>query len=329
MFKKLSAVILSFFLMTSGYAQIDTCPINPYIQGNYVDDAYVLVGRMLEDPLHPYHDSIDIPSALLKKPLAALSAAFEVNCPEKDTVFDIYNIHVRGAGMGMLGRLIIWVDTNYAWVQQLIDDGTYSGNPAYDSLIANRGFTILYVFSFSPIIVVVSPGSYNLGALINKLITIPGVVQASPDGLAGDGSDIKYYSGDNTDSLVFDLGWGDCPSGCIHHRFWNFKVNSDCSGSYQYAYGDPIPQAVDIIEPYDDNKISPNPFSESLKIETPGTPVRTIEFYSLTGKLMKYLQTESENINLSDLENGCYLIRVLNPQGKALIKKIIVKASAF
>jgi|GEM_PF-1440954 hypothetical protein len=325
--RQLIWVVLSLFLMTGAYSQIDTCAIDPYIQNNYLEDAYILVGRQLVNPLHPYHDSIDIPLRLLDRPLKAMSMVFNSNCPERDTVFDIFNLHARGAGMGMMGRMIIRVDTTYAWVQQLIADTVYSGNPAYDTLVASRGFKVVFVFIFTPGVYVVSPNLYNLPALIEKLVLIPGVISASPDGLIGDGGDIKFYQGSNSDSLVYNYGWGDCMAGCIYHRFWNFTADSNCTGTFHYAYGDPIQQAVSVNEIVETVMISPNPFTSIINIDIRAKLPLFLEVYSMNGALVVRKLLESDRVDLSCLREGPYMVRVSGSDGKTLARELVIKAA--
>ena len=50
-----------------------------------------------------------------------------------------------------------------------------------------------------------------------------GATAIEPDWYVGDGNDIEYDS--LSDEYRFQLGWGDCPSGCIGKHFWVFTVH--------------------------------------------------------------------------------------------------------
>ena len=49
-----------------------------------------------------------------------------------------------------------------------------------------------------------------------------GLVYAEPDYVAGDSDTIHAEPPDYT----FIEGWGDCPAGCINHRYWHFRVEN-------------------------------------------------------------------------------------------------------
>ncbi len=68
---------------------------------------------------------------------------------------------------------------------------------------------------------------------------IDGVKMAEPNGMAGDGNDIRWTSGGKTGmALRFSKGWGDCPSGCIHRANWTFYVPESGEMTYQGQSGD-------------------------------------------------------------------------------------------
>lgn len=73
--------------------------------------------------------------------------------------------------------------------------------------------------------VITSPSYVNTKDLAYILQSVDGIKIAEPDGMAGDGNNIEWGSeGKNHMALKFSKGAGDCPSGCIHRKYWIFYV---------------------------------------------------------------------------------------------------------
>lgn len=64
----------------------------------------------------------------------------------------------------------------------------------------------------------------NAPKVASEYAMLPGVSYAEPDGLAGDGPDICLAQRGTTHFYVFDQASGDCPAGCLEHKYWVFKV---------------------------------------------------------------------------------------------------------
>ena len=73
------------------------------------------------------------------------------------------------------------------------------------------------------------------------------------------------------------------------------------------------------------NEVSvyPNPTTGILNIEST-QKIHKIEIYNLAGKLLRQEQSTGK-LNLSDLNQGVYLIRISPEKGASLTKKIILK----
>ncbi|MCB0443771.1 MAG: T9SS type A sorting domain-containing protein [Flavobacterium sp.] len=68
-------------------------------------------------------------------------------------------------------------------------------------------------------------------------------------------------------------------------------------------------------------KVYPNPVSETLNIKHAYTLV-TFNLFTIDGKIIKSGNLENQQINVSDLPSGMYLLQ-LNVEGKSETKKII------
>ena len=60
--------------------------------------------------------------------------------------------------------------------------------------------------------------------LVDLYVTVASVEYAQPNHRYGDGSTIYPSFSENGITYLFREAWGDCPSGCIHERFWCFKA---------------------------------------------------------------------------------------------------------
>jgi hypothetical protein len=68
----------------------------------------------------------------------------------------------------------------------------------------------------------------------------------------------------------------------------------------------------------------PNPFSENLSIKFEDSRLRTIEIYHFNGGKLFTINARSQlvDLNLSDLAQGMYFVRVLSSNGIGLSKVI-------
>ena len=90
----------------------------------------------------------------------------------------------------------------------------------------------------------------NTSALADELGQRPGVVDASPDPdwqlwewgnpLAIGWSSFRPEVGVSAWNFEYQIGWGDCPSGCIHHHRWRLRVKENGKVSVLSSDGDPF-----------------------------------------------------------------------------------------
>lgn len=72
---------------------------------------------------------------------------------------------------------------------------------------------------------------------------IPEVVYAHPNHIIGDGSIVYPWGSGLRLTYLFREAWGDCPSGCIHSRFWYFRcVGSECTFVGYWDRSSPEPE---------------------------------------------------------------------------------------
>lgn len=71
-------------------------------------------------------------------------------------------------------------------------------------------------------------------------------------------------------------------------------------------------------------KIYPNPANEYITVESRNIKIKSLEIYSLLGQKMKSdLQLKNDKVDISDLSNGLYLLRVSAESGSSTRKIVI------
>tara|TARA_R110000868_G_scaffold154618_4_gene380703 strand:- start:2147 stop:2629 length:483 start_codon:yes stop_codon:yes gene_type:complete len=82
------------------------------------------------------------------------------------------------------------------------------------------------------------------------------------------------------------------------------------------------------IEDFDKNSFSlyPNPASTSLTIKSnSNAPIKSVNFYDALGKQIKKVDANFENIDLKNLSNGLYFLKIKTDSGEASKKLVIDK----
>ena len=71
-----------------------------------------------------------------------------------------------------------------------------------------------------------------------------------------------------------------------------------------------------------DVEIYPNPANDVITVKG---EVASIEIYDLVGKCVKTVWKNMEEIRISDLSSGLYMMRIFTPNGNIVTKKFIKK----
>lgn len=92
----------------------------------------------------------------------------------------------------------------------------------------------------------------------------------------------------------------------------------DMGAFFQWTAGVDEQQAINM-------SIYPNPVAEQVNISVEDYNNTTLEIYNLLGEVVKSTKLNSHNtqINVSDLNNGTYIVRIMNGQ-KVATKKVII-----
>lgn len=207
----------------------------------YREDAYHLAVRYMAQMNIP---GIEIPSELSTVLLNGLLHIYnQRDIPERDTIVDLYPIHVY-AYRYQLYEIILIVNPTFSWTQRWKAGERFTGNDEVDALIRQYDLSVVS-YTVTPWgsewAVLRSSRALNVARLAERFKTIAGVVTAEPNGAAGDGNNIEAMPEEQGWKYTFSLGWGDCPAGCIARRYWDFRVFSDGTVYFVGSRGDGIP----------------------------------------------------------------------------------------
>jgi hypothetical protein len=74
-----------------------------------------------------------------------------------------------------------------------------------------------------------SKNEYNLIPIVNKFSLISSIIDKDWEKgyCVGDGNTITMTRSKNSAQVIFSIGDGDCPSGCMYHKYWEFQVSNN------------------------------------------------------------------------------------------------------
>ncbi|MFA6517945.1 MAG: T9SS type A sorting domain-containing protein, partial [Bacteroidia bacterium] len=241
-----------------------------------------------------------------------------VSLPARDSVIHQFDIHTSRSPS--LISFSIIADSTLPWMQQLGMGNIPTGTPEVDSLLIPYGLMVNSYFrrfgsEVNHWVFFKSDSFYNTRALAKAFEKIQGVSHTEPEFAIGDGNYIIDSIYNDHVELIYSLGWGDCPAGCINRRFWKFNVYNDCSVEYMGSYGDLIDitgmEAIEMLEPL----VYPNPFSDELRFEKIDGPF----VYTLIDEqgriIMKGSTDDKKTSKLNTLLGGLYYLRIETRNG--------------
>jgi hypothetical protein len=208
----------------------------------YREDAARLALRRL---VQSGYDGIAIPPEQIRVFYDALVLVHNVSdWPPRDSVVELYRIHTFPTPA--THDLLLWINAGTAWADAWSRGERFTGNPDVDGLLRTYDLTLARYFPLTggdALVVLHSAAPINVGALAPLFAEISGVRFSEPDGVIGDGNDIRASFGDEALGLDYRLGWGDCPAGCTAGHVWTFLVSSDGTVTYLGSSGTPPPLA--------------------------------------------------------------------------------------
>jgi hypothetical protein len=228
--KKTFGFIFIFFMLAcdNTLGDIELTEINPFIQEAYFDDAVELyIREIVANPKHFNYNNSELDEMELNKILSVFQAVHNLQSPETDTVFNIYNIHALKCNGTK--SIVMHVNTEAPEIIKLANGEIPTGNKQLDYLLETYEFDSVrtsYSYPQFAWISVNTKKTYNLLPLINEFEKIPSIALAENNGGCFDGNNIKLERGDVKTTVDFSIGRGDCPAGCIYRKHWVFEVEN-------------------------------------------------------------------------------------------------------
>jgi len=207
---------------------LDNVTVGKFIKANYLEDSKQLYLReILSDKDHPNYNNAILDKNGINQILRMFQLIYNLNSPETDTVFNIYNIHVLACRS--LNSIILKVDVSSPEIINLAKGNVSTGNIALDKILTDYEFDSVktaYSYPKFPWLSIYTKKSYNLMPIMKGLEKIPSILMAENNGSCFDGNDIRLKQEMNKATINFSIGRGDCPAGCIYRRSWNYIVTN-------------------------------------------------------------------------------------------------------
>lgn len=221
-------------------APVDDTLVPEPLRVLYREDAARLALRDLQGAGN--FDGIFIPDDVVETYYRALILVYNAeSLPARDTVVQVYDIHTFR--YPATRSLYMLVSGDQEWAQWLARDVVPTGNATVDGLLRDYALSLDGARTMSAgdfLIVLKSATALNMDALSLRFARLPGVRYAGPNGVAGDGNDIRGWRGAVV-RLDYSVGYGDCPAGCIARRSYRFDVHDDGTVEFVGASGSPPP----------------------------------------------------------------------------------------
>ncbi|UCS92336.1 hypothetical protein KZP23_16735 [Echinicola marina] len=203
--------------------------VEDYILENYYDDAVQLyLEEIYTNEGHFNYNKHELQESEIQKILKIIQAVYNLDVPERDTVFNIHGIH--GYYCNSYNSLTIKVDPSLPEMEKLSNDVIPTGNSTLDELLEKYDYDSTrtsYSYPDFPWMTIFFKGTYNMLPIGNEFEQLDGILDVSGfRGCVGDGNTIEVFRGRSSAKIVFSIGWGDCPAGCIHYRYWEFEVRN-------------------------------------------------------------------------------------------------------
>jgi hypothetical protein len=221
-------------------ADVSSVPTD--VQDLYQWDAAQLTFRHIFDNELPERFIVELPEHMIRSFFNALVHVYHADhIAERDTVIEEFTIRARPDRM--LDQIIVGHDGSESWAQKWKDGHRFTGYEPIDRLIEKYDLYIKKYYSHDEMTnwaLLYTNNPLNTIALSEKFASIEEVAWAEPNGIIGDGNDIRAKAFSDKIQLDYSVGWGDCPAGCIYRRTWSFTVAKDGRVAFAGVSGPPL-----------------------------------------------------------------------------------------
>lgn len=260
-------ILLLIFCSLSSFAQYQTssCTVDTPTYNKFKRYAAEFLPIHLKNSSSPYKDSIEFPQFLIDKAIECQAVVYnQDSLPGHDTLYGAagWQFYLNPNISDTLEQnfTVLYPDIDTIIMSLILYDT--SGIPALDSLvsqykidfkdfrrvdetIADKRYygTILYY------------GMININVLNDSIKNLTNMTSWARYNttLGDDPTNIKFRFDGDTSYIQYTYGWGDCQSGCIHERQYNYKIIPGCDVSFEgysaYMSYDPTPPILTLVSP--------------------------------------------------------------------------------
>ncbi len=203
--------------------------LSPYIIENYTYDAQQLyMDELIHDSANVNFNNPIIDDTEVEDILKIIQAVYDLDSPYRDTVFEVYQIH--GYYCYSFSSISLEVQTDDAGIINLAQGIIPTGDLDLDVLLNTYHFDSVktaYSYPNFPWLTIFTKDEYNLLPVEKEFENIESVFIAEFNkGCIGDGNTITLIRENSKATITFSIGSGDCPAGCIYHKYWEFEVRN-------------------------------------------------------------------------------------------------------
>ncbi|MDR2916057.1 MAG: hypothetical protein LBV74_14735 [Tannerella sp.] len=208
---------------------LDKITLDPYIIEHYTRDAKQLYfHEIVQNSSHTDYDNPVLDEDEVTDILRIIQAVYNMDTHERDTVFDVYEIH--GYYCYSFNSISLKVNTGLPEIQNLSNNIFPTRGTSLDNILNTYKFDsvqVSYSYPDFPWLTIFTKNEYNMVPIekeFNKLSSV--LIAEFSRGCIGDGNNITLERGSDSAVITFSIGYGDCPAGCIYHRYWEFRVSN-------------------------------------------------------------------------------------------------------
>ncbi len=204
--------------------------VSKFIAENYRNDARQLYfNEIIADSTHQNYDNYVINEVEVDNILKIIQAVYNLDCPARDSVFEKHQIHcMYGTSFN---SLMLSVNTALPEIQNLSQGIIPTNSELLDNLLAKYNFDSVetsYSYPEFSWLTIYTKDTYNLLPVEKEFEKLNSVKNADfSKGAVFDEKTITLTRSGNNATIIFGIGWGDCPAGCINHKYWEFKVTDN------------------------------------------------------------------------------------------------------
>jgi len=193
----------------------------------YADAKQLYYGEIIKNENHPNYNNPELDEEGIKEILEIIQAVYDSQSLERDTVFYKYKIHEYYRYN--FHSVELEVNPELPAIQNLSQGIIPTGDETLDKILSAYAFDSVETFVYPkfPWITISTKKEYNLIPIVKEFNELESIISAefAIERMAGDGNRIELIREGDSATITFSIGRGDCPSGCIYRKHWEFQVS--------------------------------------------------------------------------------------------------------